>query len=111
MLARVAATLRERQAIRLAINPEGEEGGALVLHENCNVSDPDSFKLLQFVFRRGPIELTGSPDDVNNQPSVCRYDLALLRLPRIHAAEYFEFLLWCNELPYLVILFDSLWSI
>ena len=66
MLARVAATLRERQAIRLAINPEGEEGGTLVLHENCNVSGRNRFEFLRFVLRRGLIELTVSPDDVNN---------------------------------------------
>ncbi|KAL1956851.1 hypothetical protein VTO42DRAFT_6699 [Malbranchea cinnamomea] len=37
MLLRVAATLRERQAIRLGVNPEGEEGGTIILSENCNV--------------------------------------------------------------------------
>lgn len=59
MLARVAATLRERQAIRLAINPEGEEGGTVVLHENCNVSIWHHFEPLQSLLREGLIDLTG----------------------------------------------------
>ncbi|KMU86457.1 WD repeat containing protein [Coccidioides immitis H538.4] len=37
MLARLAASLRERQAIRVGFNTtEGEEGGRIVLDENCN---------------------------------------------------------------------------
>ncbi|ODH53623.1 hypothetical protein GX48_00041 [Paracoccidioides brasiliensis] len=39
MLARLAATLRERQVIRGTVDdPEGGEGGTIVLDENCNVS-------------------------------------------------------------------------
>ncbi|PGH16069.1 hypothetical protein AJ79_02049 [Helicocarpus griseus UAMH5409] len=39
MLARLAATLRERQVIRGAMeSPEGIEGGTIVLDENCSVS-------------------------------------------------------------------------
>nr|KMM70291.1 WD repeat-containing protein [Coccidioides posadasii RMSCC 3488] len=38
MLARLAASLRERQAIRVGFNTtEGEEGGRIVLDENCNL--------------------------------------------------------------------------
>lgn len=39
MLAQVATTLRERQALRVGFNSEGEvEGGTIVLDENCSVS-------------------------------------------------------------------------
>lgn len=41
MLARLATTLRERQAVRVGVNPGGEdEGGTIVLDENCTVSSP-----------------------------------------------------------------------
>ena len=76
MLAQVAATLRERQALRVGFNSEGDvEGGTIVLDENCSVS-------IYFVF---PILL---PYAV---PS------SYLNFPRLmEANDVFDYPRWCD---------------